>query len=134
VPKRPGLFGGARRLLHLAENLRLAQHHRIQPGGDAEHVAHGILLRMLVEVGMDLLRRQRMVLGQPVGGELRMLGGAVQLGAIAGGKDGGFAHRLLAQQVVQGLTHARRVERHLLANRERGRMVVDAQSVQLHVV
>jgi hypothetical protein len=38
----------------------------------------------------------------------------------------------LRNRSCKGLTHARRVERHLLANRERGRMVIDAQSEQLH--
>ncbi len=37
-----------------------------RPAGDAEHVAHGILLRMGVEVGLDVLRRQPMVFGQPI--------------------------------------------------------------------
>jgi hypothetical protein len=36
------------------------------------------------------------------------------------------------QQVVQSLTHARRIERHLLAYRQRGCMVIDAESEQLH--
>jgi hypothetical protein len=121
-----------RRLLHLAEDLRFAQHHGIQARCDAEHVAHRILLRMLVKIGLDLLRRQCVVLGQPVCRTLRVLGRTIQLGAVARGQDRGFAYRLGPQQVVKGLTHARRVERHLLANRERGRMVVDAQSEQLH--
>src|SRR5476651_2070122 len=34
------LVGGADGVLDLAEDLRLAQHHRVQPGGDAEGVAH----------------------------------------------------------------------------------------------
>ncbi len=127
-----GFFGNARRLLHLAEDLRLAQHHRIQPRRDAEHVAHGFLLRMLVKIGLDLLRRQRVIFGQPVRRTLRVFGRAIQLGAVAGGQNRRFAHGLGPQQVVQGLTHARRIERHLLANRERGRMVIDAQSEQLH--
>ena len=32
-------------LLHLAEDLRFAEHQRIQPGGDAEQVAHGVGVR-----------------------------------------------------------------------------------------
>ena len=37
--QRAGLVGLAHGLLHLAQDLRLAQHHRIEPGGDAEGVA-----------------------------------------------------------------------------------------------
>jgi hypothetical protein len=39
--QRAGFVGLAHRLLHLAQDLRLAQHHRIQPGGHAEGVARG---------------------------------------------------------------------------------------------
>ena len=39
-----GLFGGLHRLLHLPEDLGFAQHHRIQPAGDAEGVLHRFLL------------------------------------------------------------------------------------------
>ena len=124
----PGFFGGARRLLHLTQDLRLAQHHRIEAGGDAEHVTHRILLRMLVEIRVDLLRRQRMVFGQPVRSGLWIFSRAIQFGAVAGRQDRSFAHGFRPQQVVQGLAHARRVEGHLLADCERGRMVVDAQS------
>ena len=61
-------------------------------------------------------------------GGLRILGRAIEFGAVAGGQDRGFAHRFRPQQVVQGLAHARWVEGHLLANCQRGGMVVDAQS------
>jgi hypothetical protein len=40
--QRAGFVGFAHRLLHLAQDLRLAQHHRIQPRGHAEGVAGGI--------------------------------------------------------------------------------------------
>ena len=39
VPSVPAVVGLAHRLLHLAEDLRLAQHHRVEPAGDAEGVA-----------------------------------------------------------------------------------------------
>ena len=41
--ERAGRLGRAHRLLHLAEDLRLAQHHRVEAGGDAERVAHRLL-------------------------------------------------------------------------------------------
>ena len=37
--------GRADGILDLPQDLRFAQHHRIEPGGDAEGVAHGIVLR-----------------------------------------------------------------------------------------
>ena len=39
VPSVPALLGRAHRLLHLAEDLRLAEHHRVEARGDAERVA-----------------------------------------------------------------------------------------------
>ncbi len=127
-----GLFGGTRRLLHLAEDLWLAEHHRVEAGSDAEHVAHRILLRMAIEVGLDAARRQRVILGQPVHRRGRLFGSAIQFHAVAGRQDRRLAHRPAAQQVVQCLRQALRVERHLLANVERGRMVIDAESEYLH--
>ena len=43
-----GLVGRADGVLDLPQDLRFAQHHRIEPGGDAEGVAHGIVLRQHV--------------------------------------------------------------------------------------
>ena len=37
-------------LFHLAQNLRLAHHHRIKARGHAEEVAHRLLVAVLVEV------------------------------------------------------------------------------------
>ena len=48
------LLRGLVRLLHLAEDLRLAEHHRVEAGGHAEGVAHGRLALELVEVRLDL--------------------------------------------------------------------------------
>ena len=42
---RPSAAGAARQLLgllHLTEDLRLAQHHRVEAAGDAERVTHGV--------------------------------------------------------------------------------------------
>ena len=39
--------------LHLAQNLRFADHHGVQAGGHAKQVADGILLAVFVEVGIE---------------------------------------------------------------------------------
>ena len=55
----PSVPARARRdpgLLHLAEDLRLAEHQRIQPGGDAEQVPHGVGVVVPVQVGMQVGR------------------------------------------------------------------------------
>ena len=66
--ERAGRVGLAHRLLHLAEDLRLAQHHRIEPGGDAEGMARRGAVFQHVGVGLELGRRDAAVLGQPVDG------------------------------------------------------------------
>jgi len=42
--------GYGKSFFYLAENLRLSHHHRIQAGGHAEEMPHGLLVLMLIEV------------------------------------------------------------------------------------
>ena len=49
VHRADGARGGVG-FLHLAENLRLANHHRVQTGGNAKHVTHGVALAIFVEI------------------------------------------------------------------------------------
>ncbi len=49
--------------LELAENLRLAQHHRIQPAGHAHHVAHRVMVAVHVGTGAQLFDAQAVVVG-----------------------------------------------------------------------
>ena len=92
-----GLIG----IFHLAENLRLAEHHRIQSGGDAEQMPHRRVLCMRVQKFIQAALVQPMMVEQPA---LRDGFGAcfdfhVQLGAVAGGNDQRFIHTGLAGQV-----------------------------------
>ena len=53
VRQRPGGAGAGRQLvglLHLAENLRLADDHAVEAGGDGEQVPHEIFARMLEQL------------------------------------------------------------------------------------
>ena len=115
------------RLLHLAEDLRLAQHHRIEAAGDAEHVAHGVAAGQGVQVGGDFLRLQPVVFRQPLRRRLGRLGGAIQFGAVAGRQDRRLAHLVAMRQLDQRLRQAHRVERHLFAHGKRRGMVVEAE-------
>ena len=76
---RPGV-------LHLAEDLRFAQHHRVQPGGDPEQVAHSLGIGMLVQIALQVAGPA----AQPLVQRLCRLGHGVQFGAVAGGQQ----HRL----------------------------------------
>jgi hypothetical protein len=57
--KSAGLLGNAYRLLHLAENLRLAENHRIEPTGNPKGMANGIAFGIGVEVRLDLVAAKR---------------------------------------------------------------------------
>jgi hypothetical protein len=54
LPSAPAVFGRAHGVLHLAEDLGLAQHHGVEPAGHAEGMAGG--LRVLQHVGMERSR------------------------------------------------------------------------------
>ena len=100
----PSAAGRARRgpgVLHLAEDLRLAQHQRIQPGGDAEQVAHRVGVGVPVEIGVQVAGIVRMR-GQPVGQRAAVVvGDGVELGAVAGRQQRHFAHRRQARSAVE---------------------------------
>jgi hypothetical protein len=55
-PSVPRRFGMTHRLLHLTEDLRLAQHYGVETAGDAEGVVDRLLARQRVNV-----RRQRVL-------------------------------------------------------------------------
>lgn len=51
------LAGDGVGLLHLAEDLRFADDHAVKRTGDAEEMADGFAVAMLIEVGLDVVRR-----------------------------------------------------------------------------
>ena len=132
-PQGAGRFGLAHRFLHLAEDLRLAQHHGFQARGDAKRVAHRLLLGQGVKIGLELLRLDALILGQPMQRLMRLGGRAVQLGAVAGGEYRRFPHRLGLGQLAQRQLQLFGVKHHLLADRERSGVVIQAEGVELHV-
>ena len=97
LPVAPALWAVGEGVLHLAENLRLAQHHGVEPGGHAERMLDGVLVRdgdtgsgSTVVAGRagDSRRTIRPPAAVVAGSEP-----AVNLGAVAGGKDGRLARR-----------------------------------------
>ena len=125
--ERAVFFGDAHRVLHLAENLRLADDHRIEAAGDAEGMADRFRLVVGVDVRGDVLAPDLVILGQPVDHYLRRFGGAVDFGTVAGGQDRHLAHRPVARQVGQRVRKFVGAKRHALANGEWGGAVVDAE-------
>ncbi|MNS93288.1 hypothetical protein D3C72_1274500 [compost metagenome] len=91
--QRPGFAGGAHGVFHLTDDLGFTQHHGIQAAGHAESVTHGVVLMMAVQVWAQRAGVQAVVFSQP-GGQLIgnvAVSGAIDLGAVTGGQDGGFA-------------------------------------------
>ena len=129
-----GLVRLGERLLHLAEYLRLAQHHRIQPGGHAERVPHRVLVRVAVKIGVDVLAVQVVVVAEPLDDALVVgrFQPAVELGAVAGGQDRGLAGPAARGDLVQGVGQPVRRERRFFADRDRGGVVIDAEGKQVH--
>src|SRR5688500_9590157 len=127
--QRARRFRGARRLLHLAEDLRLADDHRVEAGGDAERMAHGLLVRQRIQVLLQFLGTEPVILRQP----LRELVGAlprdIELGAVAGRQDRRFV-RQAALQLPQRLVQALDMKHHALAHGERRGLMVQSEGEQ----
>ena len=68
-----GLLGGFHRLLELAENLGFAQHHGIQPAGDAEGVLYRVLLRQRIKIRLDGMGLELVKIRHPLDRLLRLV-------------------------------------------------------------
>jgi hypothetical protein len=129
-------------LLHLAKNLRLPEHHRVESARHPEGVPDRCVVRQHVRmplefVDIQLLFRGDEALERPLR-PLRLLHRAVQLCPVAGGDDrrlgktatGRFRQRLA--QPTDGRADLVRDERDPLAHGKRRGRVVQAQCQQLH--
>jgi hypothetical protein len=128
VPSAPDLARDAHGLLHLPEDLRFAEHHRIEPAGDAKGVAHGIPVRMRVEVGFDRMRGDTTVVRQPIDRRLRRVGLAIQFCTVARRQDRRLVHVAATHQIGQRTAQLFGMKRQLLAHLKRRRAVVYAES------
>ena len=89
--RRPRLV----RRAHLAEDLALAGHERVEPGRDAEEVQRGGLVVQAVERVLDLAARARRAPRRRASFRvLGVLGGDVELGAVARREADGLAELL----------------------------------------
>ncbi len=77
--------------LDLAEDLRLAHHHRIEPAGDLDQVAQGLGAAQAVQAALELAARKVVRAGEPVEHPLLGFGAAAgdrdELGTVAGRKN-----------------------------------------------
>ena len=130
------LLAAAQRLAGLAEDLALADRHRVQPGGDVEQVGDRAVLVVHVEVRQHRLGR----LAGPLHEQARELLDAavepvdlgVDLEPVAGGDDRGLGDRRARLGVGDQLGDTVGVERDPLQQRHRGRVVGDAHHEDAH--
>ena len=60
-----GVFGGAHGVFHLAQNLRLAQHHGVESAGHPKGMARGLVVLQRVRMGAQHRQRDAAVVRQP---------------------------------------------------------------------
>ncbi len=129
------LAGHGIRFLHLAQDLRLADDHRIQRRGHPEQMANGLAIAKLVKVGLNVVRGDREVLMQEahqVGVRLpvtRVLVGD-EFHAIAGGNNQAFADSGQMHQRADRIRQAGRGDGQPLAHLDRCGGVVHADQHQ----
>jgi hypothetical protein len=103
----PGVFGGAHGVFHLAEDLRLAQHHGIQPAGHPKGVAGDLVVLQGVGMRSQQGGRDAAAVRQPVQRvvQVGLFAGAIDFGAVAGRQQRGLglARQRLAQGAQSGL-------------------------------
>ncbi len=120
--------------LHLSKDLRLAQHQRIEPGGDTHHMTHGLVVDVHVGAGLELVEAEAVIVGQPgqhgIGFDLILL--QVQFTAIAGRENRRLTRWRDATQLAQGLDHLIRREGYALADVHRSGLVIDTKREESH--
>jgi hypothetical protein len=116
VAERPRLDGEVVRLLHLAEDLRLAEDHALEARRDPEDVADGLLAVALVEVARELLvARERRVIAQHLAHRVegglrhRLTRAREDLDAVARGEEEGLGD--LAARAEPREQHGQRLAR-----------------------
>ncbi len=121
--------------LYLAQDLRFADHHRIQAGGDTEDVLDGFQLLVFEDVGFVFAAAETEVFAHEalqVAGIL--LGAGKDLHPVAGGDDHRLLHALHGSQLAQGIGQARLRNRKTLPHVHWRGLVVDPQYEEIHGV
>ena len=130
--KAAGGFRAPHRLFHLAQDLRLAQHHRIEAARNPESVFDGALARQRVEVRRQRIPRDAVEVLQPAHHGLRVGPVDVDLGAIAGRQDRCLADLRPTNEIAQRVAQRILGERDLLPHGDRRRLVVQAEGIEGH--
>ena len=128
---RPGFAGRGVGFLRLAENLGLADHHRIEPGSNAEKMLHALLCLVPVEDFRFILQRIHPRREQALYNPLRrhrLLGRGVDFDAIAGGEQ----ERLRTTHFLTQPPVHLSVADETLARLHAGRVMADPDAKKIH--
>jgi hypothetical protein len=130
TPRRAGRRRGRVLLLHLAEDLRLADHHGVEARRDPEEMADRVPPDVRVEVRAER-RLDHAVLAREVRGECRAEGVGARpagddLDAVAGRDDGALHHALHGHEPAERVLVVPVLERQPLAQLHRSRAVIQA--------
>jgi hypothetical protein len=125
-------FGGAHRVLHLPQDLRLPQHHRIEPRGDAEGMPHRGFAIVVVEARCDFHARAARARLEPTAHGAGVIDPAIDLGAVAGRDQHRLGHPGLRGQFRQGFRLPLGREGELFPHVQRSALVVQAEDVERH--
>ena len=137
-PHGAGLLAAGQRVSGLAEDLGLADGHRVEPGGDLEEVGHRAVVVVDVEVGQEILGGAARAFdeqpGQLLDAAVEAVDVGVDLQAVAGRDDGGLRHVLSRCDVARELGGPLAVDGDALQQRYGRGPVGDADHEDAHAV
>ena len=135
---RAQLLAAAERVAGLAEDLGLADGHRVEPGRDLEQVGDGAVVVVDVEVGQQrldaLVGRGQQALREVLDAAVEAVDGGVDLEPVAGRDHGRLGDVGVGQHVLDQLVGAVAVDREPLEQRDRRGAVGDADDEDRHAV
>ena len=118
---------------HLAQNLRLAHHHRVQARSHAKQVPDGFAFAVFVQVRLVVGRIQLKVVAQKAAQVHRAIFGLGQhFHPVAGGEDDTFFDPRMPRQAPQRLRQPRLGNGQALPHFHRRRLVVHPDELKLH--
>ena len=117
---------------YLAQNLRLAHHHGVKTGGNAEYVAHGFALLKFIDMGIKRRGTHPKIAAQKSPQVGALLGTGDHLNAVACGKHHAFIHAGLLHQAADGVRQLRFRHSQPLTHLKRSAVVVHADNVKVH--
>ena len=123
--------GISKRFFHLAEDLRLAQHQRIEAAGDAHQMADGVIILMPVKAFSQVFFVEAVVVAQPADQRflqvILLFYAEIQLCAVTRRQHYPALHHWLRKQAVQRLIERIRRKRYAFSQRYRCRFMVNTK-------